>query len=477
MKSVENIPLAEKRLRPLAPGDARVIVAMHHFRAPKAKLVSDAGTPSDVTNAPAAPRRTYLGVVTLLMLMVAIGHFNRVGISVAGAEKIMKQYQLSETEMGKVYSAFLLAYTLAMLPGGWLLDRFGPRRMLMTLALGSAMFVALTGCVGLAFCGSHKVWLGLMIVRSLLGAVNAPLHPSAARMVFEQAPAAVRATANGMVTMAACLGIAGTYYGFGELIDRLDWPGAFLVCGVLTLAAAGIWSVGTRARSEAPSRRTGAVEPPLQTGAMWRALARRGVIFVTLSYTAQGYFQYLFFYWIEYYFETVQKQGVEVARQYSTVVMLMMGAGMVFGGWLTDRASGRFSSGGRRGLVPASGMIASGVIFELGLLSPEPRLILIAFAAAAACLGACEGAFWTTIVELGGRFGGAAGGLMNTGGNIGGTLSPYLTPLLSGYFAANYGSELGWRYSLAVAGGVSILGALLWIGVDSRPTDDEGRPV
>ena len=210
---------------------------------------------------------------------------------------------------------------------------------------------------------------------------------------------------------------------------------------------------------------------------MWRTLTSLGVVFVTLSYTAQGYFQYLFFYWIEYYFETVQKQGVEVARQYSTVVMLMMGAGMVFGGWLTDRASGWFSSRGRRGLVPASGMIASGVIFELGLLSPDPRIILVAFALAAACLGACEGAFWTTIVELGGRFGGAAGGLMNTGGNIGGTLSPYLTPLLSGFFAANYGSELGWRYSLAVAGGVSILGALLWIGVDSRPTDNEGRPV
>jgi len=416
-------------------------------------------------------------IVALLMLMVALGHFNRVGISVAGAERIMPQYGLNPTEMGKVYSAFLLAYTLAMLPGGWLLDRFGPRRMLMAFAFGSAAFVALTGCVGLAFRESHAVWLGLVVVRLILGAFNAPLHPSAARMVFEHAPPAARATANGMVTMAACLGVAFTYYGLGELIDRVDWPIAFLVCGGLTLAAATVWTFATRATVKAPSRRVAAGESPPEAGAMWRTLTSRGVVFVTLSYTAQGYFQYLFFYWIEYYFETVQKQGVEVARQYSTVVMLMMGAGMVFGGWLTDRASGWFSSRGRRGLVPASGMIASGVIFELGLLSPDPRIILVAFALAAACLGACEGAFWTTIVELGGRFGGAAGGLMNTGGNIGGTLSPYLTPLLSGFFAANYGSELGWRYSLAVAGGVSILGALLWIGVDSRPTDNEGRPV
>jgi MFS family permease len=183
----------------------------------------------------------------------------------------------------------------------------------------------------------------------------------------------------------------------------------------------------------------------------------------------------LFFYWIEYYFETVQHQGVDVARRYSTLIVLLMGAGMVLGGWLTDRASGWFSSRRRRGLVPAIGLLASGVVFQLGLLSSDPRTTLAAFALAAALLGTCEGAFWTTIVELGGRFGGAAGGLMNTGGNIGGTLSPYLTPLLSGYFTLHFGDDRGWRMSLAVAGAVAILGALLWSGVGAGPADNEGR--
>ena len=78
-------------------------------------------------------------IVALLMLLVAAGHFNRVGISGADAERMMQQYKLSRTELGQVYSAFLLWYTLAMRPGGWLLDRFG-----------SALFAGLTGCVGLA---------------------------------------------------------------------------------------------------------------------------------------------------------------------------------------------------------------------------------------------------------------------------------------------------------------------------------------
>lgn len=410
----------------------------------------------------------------MLMLLVAAGHFNRVGISLVGAERIMQQYGFSEPQMGLVYSAFLLWYTLAMLPAGWLLDRCGPRRMLTAYAFGSALFVGLTGYVGLAFHESYAVWLGLVVVRSLLGAFNAPLHPSAARMVFEHAPPAARATANGMVTMAACLGIAFMYYGLGELIDRFDWPTALLACGGVTLAVACGWTLATRA-TMSPGRRQSGLPAgrPVDAGSTFAALRRRGVLFVTLSYMAQGYFQYLFFYWVEYYFETVEAQSVEVSRRSMALVMLTMGAGMAAGGWLADRAAA-WSPRLGRGLVPLLGMFASGVVFELGLLSRQPQVTLASFALAAALLGTCEGAFWTTIIELGGRSGGAAGGLMNTGGNIGGTLSPYLTPLLSAYFAEQYGSELGWRMSLAVAGGASIVGALLWLGVDLRRHAENG---
>ena len=97
-------------------------------------------------------------------------------------------------------------------------------------------------------------------------------------------------------------------------------------------------------------------------------------------------------------------------------------------------------------------MIASGSVFELGLLAPSARVTLVAFVVSAALLGLCEAGFWTTVVELGGPFGGTAAGLMNTGGNAGGTLSPYLTPLLSGFFRNRYGAGSGWRLGLAIAG-------------------------
>ena len=58
------------------------------------------------------------------------------------------------------------------------------------------------------------------------------------------------------------------------------------------------------------------------------------MICIALSYSAYGYFQYLFFYWIEYYFEQIQHQGVDVARKYSTMITLGMGIGMLSGGGL-----------------------------------------------------------------------------------------------------------------------------------------------
>lgn len=414
------------------------------------------------------PRKT----VALLMLVVAMGHFNRVGISVAGAERIIPAYGVSAAQMGMVYSAFLLFYTLAMLPGGWVIDRFGPRAALAMLGFGSMVFVALTGGVGFIAHGASSVWLGLLIVRSTLGVTNAPLHPASARMVYEHLPPHSRAFANGLVTFAACVGMAATYYVLGAIIDRFDWQAAFLFSSGLTLIVAVVWTLGTRSSRESSAHRRELTHAHPVLSEMWLVLRRPSVICITLSYAALGYFQYLFFYWIEYYFEQIQHQDRSVARGYSTMITLAMGVGMISGGWLADRVPHSITPRLRRALVPVIGMIASGIVFELGLLGPNPRSTLAAFAVAAALIGACEGSFWTIVVELGRRFGGTTAALMNTGGNAGGTLSPYLTPLLSGYFASRFGSDLGWRFGLAVAGAIVVAGALLWLGIDPASAEE-----
>src|SRR5439155_26863565 len=75
-------------------------------------------------------------IVALLVSLAFLAHVNRLSISVAGKAHFIGPDRLSETEMGTVYSAFLLVYTLCMLPGGWLIDRIGPRWAMTLMGLG-----------------------------------------------------------------------------------------------------------------------------------------------------------------------------------------------------------------------------------------------------------------------------------------------------------------------------------------------------
>jgi MFS family permease len=399
-----------------------------------------------------------LRVVALLMLVAAFGHFNRVSISVAGTEQIIPHEGVSETRMGMVYSGFLLCYTLAMLPGGWLIDRFGSRAALAVLCAGSAVGVALTGLTGWTRHDPALLWGTLLGVRCLMGAVNAPLHPGSAHMVGHSVPAAQVSFANGLVTFAACVGIAATYFLFGELIDLLDWPGAFYASSGLTFLVLVVW-VWLAPRPAAPGRAAVPGASPGKLAVLADLFSHRGLVCLTLSYAALGYFQYLFFYWVEHYFKKELHLGIERSRLYSTLVVLAMGLGMVLGGWLTDRAS-RWPGRLGRAVVPVTGFVGSAFALVAGLVTSHAELTLLCFALAVAALGMCEGPFWTTAVEMGGRRGGTTAGLMNTGGNAGGLLSPVVAPQLSAYF--------GWKVGMGLAGVVALVGAALWLGIDPR---------
>ena len=58
---------------------------------------------------------------------------------------------------------------------------------------------------------------------------------------------------------------------------------------------------------------------------------------VTLSYACVGYFQYMFFYWVDYYFEKVLNLPTTISQNYAAIPPLAMAVGMPLGGWLSDR--------------------------------------------------------------------------------------------------------------------------------------------
>src|SRR5215472_15729913 len=85
-------------------------------------------------------------LVVSIAIVGAISFLDRVNISVAGTS-IARQFQLNDAQLGLVFGGFPLGYMLFQIPGGWLADRFGPRRMLAFGALWAAAFTSLTTSV------------------------------------------------------------------------------------------------------------------------------------------------------------------------------------------------------------------------------------------------------------------------------------------------------------------------------------------
>jgi MFS family permease len=430
--------------------------------------------------APARSTQVRWLIVMMLMLLATLGHFNRVSISVAGSEQFIKEGWISNERMGQVYTAFLLVYTACMLPAGWLIDRFGPVNALACMAAGMGFCVVLTGLVGWQYEASVQMWLPLIAVRGLAGALSSPLHPGAARTIQLWIPPVSRSWANGLVTAGALLGIAASYPVFGWLMDQLGWQWAFIACGVGMMLFAVIW-YSTAADHAGDHAWTNGVERALVSrdhlpGQMharatiqefMRLFRQRGLLLLSLSYAALSYFQYLFFYWIEFYFNDTLQLPVLRSRQASSVVMISMAAGMACGGWLTDWLSRSWGPRAGRRTIAVGGMLLSSLFGVLGVATDEWVRVVIWFALALAALGMCEGVFWTSVTEIGGRTGGLSAAFLNTLGNGGGALAPWITPVLMRRF--------NWPVAIGVACGVCSLGGLLWFCFDPARFADGGR--
>jgi MFS family permease len=412
-------------------------------------------------------------IVGVLMAYSFMTWFNRVSMSVAGNACIMRDYDIGPTQMGLVYSTFLFAYALFMTPGGWFIDRFGAWTALVAMGFGSAAFGALTGLAALPALAGH-VLVTLLIVRTLMGLFTAPIYPASSRTISHWLPLPQRAGANGLVQGAAPVGIACTYLAFGALIDWRGWPVAFVITAGLTALLALVWTLyATDWPAQHPRVNPAELHliggaspsfarpgtPAPRTGGDWHLVWRnRSLVLLTISYAAVGYFEYLFFFWMEYYFRDVLHLEETQSRVYAGIPPLAMAVGMVAGGWVSDRLQRSHGYRLGRALVPAGGMLASAGLLYLGVLAEDPRWIVTWFALALGAVGASEGPFWATAVELGGRRGGTAAGVCNTGGNLGGILAPVLTPWLSEGF--------GWGTGISVGSAVCLLGAGLWCWID-----------
>ncbi|MGD8868754.1 MAG: MFS transporter, partial [Gemmatimonadales bacterium] len=181
------------------------------------------------------------GVVGLLSGTAMASYLARVNLSVVG-DPIMGEYGLSQVQIGRVFSAFLLGYALCQIPGGWLADRWGTRRV---LAVSSASWVVVTAGMAAAGWGplaTISVIPTLLVLRFALGVGEAPMFPGAARGVSRWVPPSRQGSANGIVLAAIGLGSALAPPLLTFTMIRWGWRAALLVSVLPAAAASLAWA-------------------------------------------------------------------------------------------------------------------------------------------------------------------------------------------------------------------------------------------
>jgi sugar phosphate permease len=412
-------------------------------------------------------------IMTLMVLFSIISYFDRTIMGVAGPG-IIRDFGLSETQMGAIYSAFLLGYAVMMIPGGHLTDRLGPWRTLIWMGFGAALFTGLTALGARPGLGSLiGIVSSLVLVRFLVGVCTAPLYPACGRMNANWFPSTRQGLVWGVVAGGAGIGSALSPSLFAWMIPRYGWRNSFWLAGAATALLATVWAWYARdwpsehrsARNAEPSYparlRPQAIGTARQRS-LRKLLTNRNVILLALGYGTVSYFEYIFFYWIYYYFREIRRMSQSETSTYTTVIFLAWVVMTPLGGWLSDRLIRTFGKKTGRPIVPVCCILLSTSLLFLGTRILNSLLLGVVLALSFGLASASDGPFWAATIDAGGEDVGAACGVLNTGSNIGGFIAPVLTPFIASF--------VGWSSALYFGCLVATFGVAIWFFMDATPS-------
>src|SRR5271165_5013780 len=193
-------------------------------------------TPTPATELSSASKR----LVLLLMVAASVGYVCRVAVTVV-APSMMRDFGLTQTQMGTVFSAFLLGYTLFQVPSGGLADRVSARRIFLVLCTGWALLTVLTALVGWHGFGHTLVIPQLWLIRAMFGVVAAPTYPTSGRTIAIVIPPRLQARANSLVLASVGVGSAVTPLLLAPITSHYGWRAALSVAAFLSAAAGMLW--------------------------------------------------------------------------------------------------------------------------------------------------------------------------------------------------------------------------------------------
>ncbi len=368
----------------------------------------------------------------LIMLVLAgtVNYVDRAALSV-GNPLIRQELNLSVADMGLLLSSFLWAYAFFQLPGGALIDRVGPRRLLGTGLTIWSIAQAIAGFVG-------SFWQ-FSIARVFLGLGEAPMFASCVRVVRDWFNPRQRGLAMGICNSTSSLGPCIAPPILTLLMLNFGWRAMFIIMGVVGIIVAIIWFSGFRDARESDLTKeeksflTEGEEQAVQTpvtfrewGGLFRFRTTWGLI---LGFFGIVYMTWLFQGWLPGYLEIERHMSIQKTGWVASIPFLCGVIGSVGFGWITDRlmAAG-LSPVNSRKLPIIVGLIGMAVFTFIAAKAESDVVAVACISIAVLCNGGASGMSWSLAgVSAPANCTASLGSMMNFGGYIGGALAPTVT--------------------------------------------------
>ncbi|PPK85029.1 ACS family D-galactonate transporter-like MFS transporter [Neolewinella xylanilytica] len=171
-------------------------------------------------------------ILALIFVTVVINYMDRSNISVAAAA-ISEDLNLTKVQLGLIFSAFGLTYSLLQIPGGILADHVRPRLLYPIILVLWSLATLLQGLVS-----SLAALIGL---RASIGVFEAPSYPMNNRIVTGWFPEQERASAIAVYTSGQFIGLAFLTPLLVTVQAYFGWRGLFIFSGIVGLVWAIVW--------------------------------------------------------------------------------------------------------------------------------------------------------------------------------------------------------------------------------------------
>ncbi len=424
------------------------------------------------------PTRVRWRIVVILGVVAGVTYIDRLNLGIV-AKFILEEYHFTTQSMGWILGAFSLGYAIFHVPGGWLADRYGPRRVLAGAILWFSVFTALTA---IAPRLPLINWLGaawaFAIVRFTMGLGEAAALPVGNKLMAYWL--GEKELAFGTSIFLAGVGAGGILAPFfiSWLIKRWGWRASFFISGLVGMGLAAVCYTFVTSRPEEHPKVNSAELDLIQSGRKssgrnestskviavpWkRILAARSTRGLMVGHFCLVYPVYIFFTWFFVYLMKARGITITKASFWASAPFVANVIMVPLWGWLSDRAVEKLGKRMGRRSSAWMAIACSAALLWSGSQTANNTLALLQLAIAAGFNFAASAVLWTTCNDISAKFSGSISGTMSTFGSLGGWVSPVLT----GYVAA----KLGWTYALNLAAAITILSGLAWFFIDAdRP--------